>query len=100
MIFLKFWKQDRVSSIRIKALPASATALVQKIWKNYFTLNGTVKEEDLPQLEEEGIIEDLDFIENETNLGTQLTQEDITRPFSMLTIPDDYIDQKASGSNH
>lgn len=73
---------------------------MQKIWKNYFTLNGTVKEEILPQLEEEGIIEDLDFIENETHLGTQLTQEDITRPFSMLSIPDDYIDQKASGFNH
>eukprot|EP00210_Caulerpa_lentillifera_P008334 g7950.t1 len=87
--------KDRVSSIKVKALPASATTLVQKIWKNYFTVNCTVKDEELvTQMEEEGVIEDLDFIENETNLGTQQTQEDITKPFSMLSIPDDYIDQK------
>ena len=58
-------------SVRSKSMPATATALVQSIWKNYFSLKGigkgAVKEEDIAQ--EDDAMRDPDITECEAEVG-------------------------------
>ena len=70
--------QDRCANIRAKSMPATATTLVQSIWKNYFCIKGLEKEnakateEDAPEDETAG---DTDLIEYETAIqGGNITE--------------------------